>query len=57
MASARGIEPLSFVGISGRGVYDYSIRMERFMGAFAEDNRLVNGDRADYGVCYRCSCN
>ncbi len=31
--------------------------MERFMGAFAADNRLVNGDRADYGVCYRCSCN
>ena len=57
MVSARGIELLSFVGISCRGVYDYSIRMERFMGAFAEDNRLVNGDHADYGVCYICSCN
>ena len=40
----------TFVGISGRGVFDYSMRMERFMGGFTEENRIVIVDRAGYGL-------
>lgn len=40
----------TFVGISGRGVYDYSVRMELFMDDFTEDNRIVIVDRAGYGL-------
>ena len=41
MVSARGIEPLSFVGISGRGVFDYNVRIYRFMDTLAENNRIT----------------
>ena len=40
----------TFVGISGRGVFDYSVRMERLMGGFADDNRIVVVDRPGYGL-------
>lgn len=40
----------TFIGLSGRGVFDYSVRMERLMGGFAEDNRIVVIDRAGYGL-------
>lgn len=40
----------TFVGISGRGVYDYSVRMELLMDDFTEDNRIVIVDRAGYGL-------
>ena len=40
----------TFVGISGRGVVDYSVRMERLMGDFVEENRIVIVDRAGYGL-------
>jgi len=36
-----GIEPLSFVGISGRGVFDYNVRIYRFMDTLAENNRIT----------------
>lgn len=39
----------TFVGISGRGVFDYSIRMDRLMGGFADENRIVVVDRPGYG--------
>lgn len=40
----------TFVGISGRGVVDYSVRMGLLMDDFAEDNRIVIVDRAGYGL-------
>lgn len=40
----------TFVGLSGFGVYDYSIRMDRLMGGFAEENRIAVVDRAGYGL-------
>ena len=40
----------TFVGISGRGVFDYSVRMDRLMGGFADDNRIVVVDRPGYGL-------
>lgn len=40
----------TFVGMSGRGVYDFSVRAHRFMGALAEENRIVIVDRAGYGL-------
>lgn len=40
----------TFVGISGRGVFDYSIRMDRLMGGFADENRIVVVDRPGYGL-------
>ena len=40
----------TFVGLSGKGVFDYSVRMERLMGGLAEENRIVIVDRAGYGL-------
>ena len=40
----------TFVGLSGLGVFDYSVRMERLMGDFTEENRIVIVDRAGYGL-------
>ena len=40
----------TFVGLSGRGVYDFSMRTHRFMGGLAEENRIVTVDRAGYGL-------
>ena len=40
----------TFVGISGRGVFYFSVRVHRFMDGFAEDNRIVVVDRAGYGL-------
>ena len=40
----------TFVGLSGLGVFDFSVRMERLMGDFTEENRIVIVDRAGYGL-------
>lgn len=40
----------TFVGISGRGVVDYSVRMHRLMDGFAQEDRIVIVDRAGYGL-------
>ena len=40
----------TFVGMSGLGVVDYSVRMERLMGDFTEEDRIVIVDRAGYGL-------
>ena len=40
----------TFVGISGRGVFDYSVRVHRFMDGFADENRIAVVDRAGYGL-------
>lgn len=40
----------TFVGLSGRGVYDLSVRIHRFMDGLAEENRIVLVDRAGYGL-------
>ena len=40
----------TFVGLSGRGVFDYSVRMHRLMDGFADENRIVVVDRAGYGL-------
>ncbi|MCR5168032.1 MAG: alpha/beta hydrolase [Oscillospiraceae bacterium] len=40
----------TFVGISGRGVVDLSVRMHRFMDGLADENRIVLVDRAGYGL-------
>jgi hypothetical protein len=40
----------TFVGISGRGVYDYSVKLSLVTDRFAEDNRIVIVDRAGYGL-------
>ena len=40
----------TFVGLSGLGVFDFSVRMERLMGNFTEENRIVIVDRAGYGL-------
>ena len=40
----------TFVGLSGRGVYDFSVRIHRFMDGLAEENRIVIVDRAGYGL-------
>ncbi len=40
----------TFVGLSGRGVVDYSVRMRRFMDGFSDENRIVAVDRAGYGL-------
>ena len=40
----------TFIGISGRGVFDYSIRMDNLMKDFIKDNRIVVVDRAGYGL-------
>lgn len=40
----------TFVGISGRGVVDFSVRIHRLMDSFAEEDRIVVVDRAGYGL-------
>ncbi len=40
----------TFVGISGRGVYDYSVKLSLVTDKFSEDNRIVIVDRAGYGL-------
>ena len=40
----------TFVGISGRGVFDFSVRIHSFMDEFADENRIVVVDRAGYGL-------
>ncbi|WP_051411473.1 alpha/beta fold hydrolase [Ruminococcus flavefaciens] len=40
----------TFVGMSGRGTFDYSIRMNRLMGGFTDENRIVVVDRPGYGL-------
>ena len=40
----------TFVGMSGRGVVDFSVKTGLFMESFSEENRIVVVDRAGYGL-------